>query len=185
MGLHYDEVGEWSEIKLDIVKRYATEYSKIMASQGRFKHYYIDAFAGPGVHIARGRGEMIKGSPLNALDVEHAFAGYHFIDADGDRIEQLRGLVGQRPDVQIYTGDCNKILPEEIFPKVKYDDYKRALCLLDPYGIHLNWSVVETAGKMQSVEIFHNFIIMDINMNVLRKDPLDVDPKQAARLTRS
>ena len=40
---------------------------------------------------------------------------------------------------------------------------RRALCLLDPYNINLKWEVIETAGKMGSVEVFLNFMIMDIN----------------------
>ncbi len=28
-----DEIGPWSEVKLEILKRYATEYSKILANQ--------------------------------------------------------------------------------------------------------------------------------------------------------
>ena len=40
------------------------------------------------------------------------------------------------------------------------------------------------AGKMGTVEIFLNFMIMDINMNVLRNDPGNVDPIQTARMNR-
>ena len=37
---------------------------------------------------------------------------------------------------------------------------------------------------MGTVEIFLNFMIMDINMNVLRNDPGNVDPIQTARMNR-
>ena len=37
---------------------------------------------------------------------------------------------------------------------------------------------------MRSIEIFLNFPIMDINRNVLRRDPTAIDPNQADRLTR-
>ncbi len=30
-----DEIGPWSEVKLDILKRYAVEYSKILSSHER------------------------------------------------------------------------------------------------------------------------------------------------------
>jgi three-Cys-motif partner protein len=55
---------------------------------------------------------------------------------------------------------------------------------LDPYGLHLDWKVIHAAGKMQSVEIFLNFSIMDINRNVLRKDPGNVLTEQVDRLNR-
>jgi hypothetical protein len=44
-SLRYDEIGYWSEIKLDIIKEYASAYSRIMSSQTspQFYHLYIDA----------------------------------------------------------------------------------------------------------------------------------------------
>ena len=38
-----------------------------------------------------------------------------------------------------------------------------------PYNINLAWEVIETAGKSGSIEIFLNFMTMDINRNALRK----------------
>jgi len=96
----------------------------------------------------------------------------------------LLELAGRRSDVHAYTGDCNEILPRDVFPFVEYDDYRRALCLLDPYNIDLAWEVVALAGKMRSIEIFLNFMVMDMNMNVLLRDPSKVDPKQVARMNR-
>ncbi len=51
----YDEIGYWSEIKLDIIKDYAAAYSRILSSQKNpnFYHIYIDAFAGAGKHISK------------------------------------------------------------------------------------------------------------------------------------
>jgi three-Cys-motif partner protein len=55
--------------------------------------------------------------------------------------------------------------------------------LLDPYDLNPSWEVVQTAGKMGSIEIFLNFMIMDANMNVLRRNTDSVSPDQAARMT--
>jgi hypothetical protein len=33
----------------------------------------------------------------------------------------------------------------------------------------LRWAVIETAGKSESIEIFLNFMVMDINRNAMRK----------------
>jgi three-Cys-motif partner protein len=185
MKLLYDEIGSWSEIKLEIVRKYAAAYSTIMARQSSIKkHIYVDAFAGPGVHISRTTGDFVLGSPLNALRIEPPFKEFHFIDADGNRAAQLKELAGNRPDVFPYEGDCNGILPEKIFPRAQYSEYTRALCLLDPYNIDLSWEVVKAAGQMRSIEIFLNFMIMDANMNVLRHDPEKADPRQVARMNR-
>jgi hypothetical protein len=55
-----DEIGYWSEIKLDIVSEYAQAYSTVLAKQQVIKKYlYIDAFAGAGVHISKQTGEYI------------------------------------------------------------------------------------------------------------------------------
>ena len=136
MKPEYDTVGYWSEVKIEIVRAYATEYSKIMAKQS-FKHIYIDGFAGQGVNLSRTSGEYIPGSPLNALLVRPPFREFHFIDADGNRAERLRQIAGNQANVFTYEGDCNDILPRKVFPRAEFKDYSRALCLLDPYNIDL------------------------------------------------
>ena len=165
------------------MRAYATEYSKIMAKQG-FKHIYIDAFAGPGVHVSRASGEYIPGSPLNALLVQPPFRELHFIDADGNRAERLRQLARNQSNVFTYEGDCSDILPKKVFPRAKFEDYSRALCLLDPYNIDLSWQLVSQAGAMGTIEIFLNFMIMDVNMNVLMHNPEKVDSRQIERMNR-
>jgi len=179
----FDEIGVWSEVKLDIVREYAVKYSTILAKQ-KLKHIYIDAFAGPGILLSRQTGEWVLGSPLNALAIQPPFKEFHFIDADGNRAAQLKELAGNRPEVFTYDGDCNEILPSEVFPRAKYSKFGRALCLLDPYNIDVSWEVVALAGRMRSIEIFLNFMIMDMNMNILLHDPEKVDPRQIARMNR-
>jgi three-Cys-motif partner protein len=179
----YDEIGYWSEVKLDIIKKYASGYSTIMNKQKNIRDYlYIDAFAGPEVHIKKQTNQFITGSALNALVVSPAFPEHHFIDLDGDKVDRLRQIVGERRDVFFYKGDCNKVLLAEIFPRCQYEDYRRALCLLDPYGLNVNWEVLQKAGEMKSVEIFYNFMIMDANMNVLWRSPERVQASQVARM---
>ena len=113
-GLRFDEIGNWSEIKLDIVKKYAAAYSKIINSK-KLEPVYIDAFAGPGLHISRATKEFVSGSPLNALLVRPTFVEYHFIDLKSEKTASLREIIGDRPDVHIYPGDCNEILLHQEF----------------------------------------------------------------------
>jgi three-Cys-motif partner protein len=181
--LRLDEVGYWSEVKLDIVRKYAQAYSTIMAKQAFKGHVYIDAFAGAGSHISRATRGMVAGSPLNALQVVPPFSELHFIDMDGTRAEELRRLTESDGRVKVHDGDCNRILLREVLPYCRYEDYRRALCLLDPYGLNVNWEVLQTAGGMKSVEVFYNFMIMDANMNVFLRDPSKITPEQAARMT--
>jgi three-Cys-motif partner protein len=181
-----DEIGYWSELKLEIVKKYAAAYSTILSAQKSppLKHSYIDGFAGAGVHIAKRTGEFIPGSPLNALNIKPPFKHHYLIDLDGDRAEHLREVTKERNDVSVYQGDCNAVLRDQVFPKVRYDDFRRALCLLDPYALNLDWGVVAKAGAMKSIEIFLNFMVMDMNMNVLWKNPEGVSPAQMDRMNR-
>ncbi len=84
----------------------------------------------------------------------------------------------------MHEGDCNEILLSRVFPGAKYEDRRRALCLLDRYNIDVSWDVVYTAGRMKSIEIFLNFMVMDMNMNVLLLDPTKAAPAQVAKMTR-
>jgi len=181
----YDEIGYWSEVKLDIIRKYASAYSTIMnkhKQKGIQSYLYIDAFSGAGVHIKKQTHEFIAGSPLNALVISPAFPEFHFIDLDGDKVDKLRQIVGDRRDVFFHKGDCNKVLLVEVFPRCRYEDYRRALCLLDPYGLNVNWDVLQKAGEMKSIEIFYNFMIMDANMNVFWRSPEKVQVSQVARM---
>jgi three-Cys-motif partner protein len=178
-----DEVGIWSEVKLEIIRRYAVEYSTILSKQSNIRRYiYIDGFAGAGRHVSKTTGKEIPGSPSNALDISPRFTEYHWVDLNSGRVAELKRLAKDHPDVTVYEGDCNSILLSEVFPRCRFEDYSRALCLLDPYGLNVNWQVLKTAGRMKSIEVFYNFMIMDANMNVLWSNPDHVSPVQAARM---
>jgi len=169
----FDEIGYWSELKLEIIRKYATAYSQILSSRSNpsFTHVYIDAFAGGGIHISRESGDFVLGSPLNALQVKPPFREIHLIDLDGDKTQQLIDLIQGDPRVTIYSGDCNEILLNDVYERVKYEDYRRGLCLLDPYGLQLNWQIIEQAGKMRTIDMFLNFPVMDMNRNALWRNP--------------
>lgn len=178
-----DEIGVWSEIKLDIIKEYASAFTTIMRKQDWCKGYgYIDAFAGAGIHISRKTGEFVLGSPLNALQIENPFTEYHYIDIDRQKAEVLDQLTREYPNVSVYQEDCNEVLTSKILPSLSYESMKRALCILDPYGLHLRWETIAAAAKPRTTEIFLNFPLMDMNRNVLHKDLVSADPGQIERM---
>lgn len=183
-GLRLDPIGYWSELKLDIIRKYASAYSVILSQQQRIRgHLYIDGFAGAGTHISRTTGQMVPGSPLNAMSIRPGFSELHLIDLDGTRTTELRRITADDRRVTVHDGDCNQVLLQDVFPKCRYKDFRRALCVLDPYGLTVGWEVLQTAGGMESIEIFYNFMIMDANMNVLMRNPDKLDPEQAVRMT--
>jgi three-Cys-motif partner protein len=164
--LQFDEVGAWSELKLEILKKYCSAYSALLARK-KLHHAYIEGFAGAGQHVSRLSKKLIAGSPLNALRIEPPFEEYYLVDVNPHRAEALRRETLEKRNVHVYCGDSNEILISEVFPKIKYEEYKRALCILDPYGLHLNWEVMASAAASGTIEIFLNFPILDMNRNVL------------------
>jgi three-Cys-motif partner protein len=179
----YDEIGYWSEIKLDIFKKYASAYTTIMHAHPSIKKYiYIDAFAGSGLHYSKNKSTIISGSPINALSIETPFSEMHLIDLHRGKVSALRKKIGLREDVFTYEDDANEVLLKNIFPRCRYEDFHRALCVLDPYGLSVNWSVLQEAGKMRSIDVFYNFMIMDANMNIFLHDPNRVTPEQVKRM---
>lgn len=179
--LKLDEIGEWSELKLDILKKYAGAYCTILKAR-RLHPIYIDGFAGAGVHVRKNTKELVPGSPLNALRIQPQFDQHHWIDLDESKVAALKRQTAGLKHVHIYGGDANKILLDEVFPKISFEKFERALCILDPYGLHLNWEVINTAAKMGTVEIFLNFPMLDMNRNVLLWEPTNASQDDVTRM---
>lgn len=188
-GGNLDKIGDWSVDKLDILKAYSEQYALILQHQTttrgtpQFHSGYIDGFAGAGEHIQKSTGNIIPGSPVIALNLPTKFDEYHFVDLDPERVKRLQQLCQGHANAHVHQGDCNQVLLNSLFPKFRYQDFRRALCLLDPYGMHLNWKVLATAGAMRSIEVFLNFPVMDINRNAKRKDLNQVEADHRARMT--
>ncbi len=181
--MNLDEIGPWSEIKLDILRDYAAPYSRILSSHG-FHHGYIDAFSGPGLHVRRKGKEEVLGSPLVALGVEPPFDEYHFIDLDGEKVDFLRKQVGSRATVMFYNADSNTVLIDSILPRFSYAKRTRALCVLDPYKLTLDWNVVCAAGRSSAVEVFINFPVMQMNRNCKQETISEILPGELHAMDR-
>lgn len=183
-ALRFDEVGAWSVLKLEIIEQYGSAYTKAFGGRGsRLKKYYIDGFSGPGVHIARGTGEQIEGSPTRALKISPPFDGFYFIDIAADKTTYLKKLCEGCTDVHIHTGDANAYL-RALLPTIQFHLFNRALCLLDPYGLQLDWDVVELAGRSKAVDLFLNFPVMDMNRNAIWRSPARAAPEGIERMNR-
>ena len=99
------------------------------------------------------------------------FDGFCFIDLNADKTEYLRAICGDRPDVDIHTGDSNKYLTQKVLPAIQYEKFTRALCLLDPYALQLDWDIILQAGQYKAVDMFLNFPVMDMNRNAIWRHP--------------
>lgn len=181
---YYDRLGQWSQIKHDILVGYALEYTKILAKRIQFNKVYIDSFAGAGIAVDKATGELVGGSAYRMLfHVDPPFDRYHFIELDEQKVDSLRAEFGDDKRVHIHHGDANAVLLNEILPTCQWNQYVRALCLLDPYGLTVPWEVVTEIAKARTTEIFFNFMVEGANRNVLYKDLSKVSGARRQLLT--
>jgi three-Cys-motif partner protein len=181
-----DRLGEWSLVKHEIISKYASTYTTILSKQ-RFARriVYIDGFAGAGVAIDGETGEYVPGSAVRALEIQPEFDEYHFIELDDRKRSLLRRLTENNPRVTVHRGDCHRVLVEDVLPRCLYEDYSRGLCLLDPYGLTVDYGLLQRIGAMKSVEIFFNFMVVSANRNVLWTDPARVSRSRWPLLTKA
>jgi three-Cys-motif partner protein len=180
----FDEIGCWSELKLEIVEKYGAAYTGAFANQRKLKKFYIDAFSGGGVHLSKRSQEQVEGSPARALKISPPFDRFYFIDMDENKTAHLATLCAGRTDVDIHTGDATLYLTRTLLPMIKYEKFNRALCLLDPYGLHLDWEVMLQAGKSRAIDMFLNFPVMDMNRNAIWKNPDQAPQDGVVRMNR-
>src|SRR5688572_23913112 len=109
-------VGRWAREKLERLGKYLSAYTTIMKGEGAWCQgfHYIDAFAGPGFHLLRDedtggiasayvpmfdeaefdplpveRQALLAGSPRVALELNHPFTNYVFVERSPTRIATL------------------------------------------------------------------------------------------------
>jgi hypothetical protein len=154
-----DAIPAWSQLKLDIVRRYGAAYSTISSRQPGLAHYWIDGFIRSGTDTATAPRphEFAPGSALNALLVTPPFRHHYLVNLDGQRVDAVRRAVGGRADVTLLEGDATRALLEEVLPRVRQEDYRRALCVLDPCPPGPDWRVIELAGRLRTIDLFVAF----------------------------
>jgi three-Cys-motif partner protein len=180
----FDEISHWSELKLEIVEKYGAAYTKAFANQKRLKKFYIDAFSGAGVHLSKRTRGQVEGSPARALKVFPPFDHFYFIDMDPNKTRYLATLCKGRTDVDIVTDDATSYLTQKLLPTIQYKKFNRALCLLDPYGLHLDWDVMLQAGQSKAIDLFLNFPVMDMNRNAIWHAPKNAPKEGIERMNR-
>jgi three-Cys-motif partner protein len=169
-----DEVGPWTEVKVQIVREYALNFQKIIQSKRsyNFRSVYMDGFAGTGILLSDTRRDVIGGTAAEVMNVQPLFDEYHFIELNPHKVKILREVLGVMDDaddlVRVHRGDCNAILLQELLPTMTYDSYRKGLLFLDPYGLHVDWKVVIAAGRSGCIDLLINFPIMHMNRSVLR-----------------
>jgi len=183
--------GDWTKEKLDLLAKYLSAYVKIFTKnpQAQFFHtVYVDAFAGTG-YIRRARKdiaqfglfeelsedeakEYTKGSAVRALEVEPGFKEYLFVERDPHRFRELESLKERYPGkmISVKNVDANEYLKSWC----SETDWRktRAVIFLDPYGMQVEWSLVEQIAGTHGVDLWLLFPLGAAVMRLLKKREL-------------
>lgn len=191
--------GDWTEDKLDRLTAYLAAYMQAMKNQP-FRKIYVDAFASTGYRATGSRkspqeqllielGEpeaqgFLKGSASRALDIEPGFDEYLFIEKDpksARELENLRGNYPARSDrMQIITADANDYL-KQWCGRLDWSR-NRAVLFLDPFGMQVEWALLEAIAKTKAIDVWLLFPFVGVNRHLTRGEP---PPEEwAARITK-
>jgi three-Cys-motif partner protein len=182
--------GSWTADKLERVRKYLVAYTTIFNKNKKAQFLtsiYVDAFAGTGSRGRRKRqAEMdplfedpdrkgfLKGSARIALEVEPPFKRYLFIENNPKYALELQKLKEQFPDkagrVRIVQEEANSYLKKWC---AATDWSKcRAVVFLDPYGMEVEWSLLEALGKTKAVDLWMLFPLgIAVNRMLTRNEP--------------
>jgi three-Cys-motif partner protein len=190
--------GTWTEDKLNRLTDYLTAYMQAMKNQP-FRKIYVDAFANTGYRVVSPKspsqeqlflelGEpevqgFLKGSAYRALEIEPSFSEYLFIEIDPKHSKELQNLKTLHPNladrIQIVTADANEYLKQWC---VTTDwSRTRAVLFLDPFGMQVEWSLLEAIARTKAIDVWLLFPIVGISRHLTQRKP---PAEWAARITR-
>ena len=99
-------------------------------------------------------------------------------------MEKLKEKFPRRAaSIKIKVGDANAELAQLCDPKMDWN-YRRAVLFLDPYGMQVEWSTIEGAGRTKRIDMLFLFPLGMGVMRLLRRDPSQIPPENAKCLTR-
>ena len=192
--------GDWTEQKLECVRKYLRAYATIMRKQP-FHFAYIDAFAGTGYREMESDDDTDQlmfpylaspevtsfhdGSARNALEVEPLFTKYVFIEKNRDKYAELNALKQEHllksefseDMIECVHGEANEYLKN--LCQKNWENH-RALVFLDPYGMQVEWETIEAIAKTQAIDLWILFPLGTVNR--LLKNDGEIRPAFQARL---
>lgn len=178
-------VGPWAKEKLECLGKYLHAYTTILRKQQWCEGFiYFDAFAGAGkaplrqydkpeqeenlllsvagyINEEEAEAETyVHGSPKVALNLEHPFTEYIFIEKSAERVNELAEIQkehGDKRKITILEGDANEQIKNHLLKEGSYNWKKyRAVAFLDPFGMQVPWSTIEAIGKTGAIELILN-----------------------------
>jgi len=152
-----DEIGSWTELKLDYIRRYLNAYSNILKSGNYQEYYFIDGFASYGICRCRISKKTIYGSPLIALSVKPPFTKYFFIELEEEKIIKLKEIAKKhfpKANIVLIIGDCN-IKIDSVLEQI--GEYTPFITLFDPQAGDLYLRTIQKISQKKKAEVLINF----------------------------
>lgn len=172
--------GNWTEVKLARLAKYLIAYCTIFSKNVRaqfFNTWYVDAFAGTGsrsapdvpsksadlfqdVYEDADTKEYRDGSAQIALGLSSPFDHYLFIEKSKSRVDALRTTI-ERVHANLLLrcdfkhGDANEVL--KTWCKERNWHKERAVVFLDPYGMQVEWTTVQTLARTKAIDLWYLF----------------------------
>ncbi|MGE0084866.1 MAG: three-Cys-motif partner protein TcmP [Desulfococcaceae bacterium] len=179
--------GQWTEEKLNRIKKYLHEYMKIFTTNTRASKLhtiYVDAFAGTGYRSPKKSDKTVrllfddndafafqKGSARIALESDPPFNEYIFVEKSPEytgELEKLRLQFPQHHNIRIVMEDANSFLQSWC---IQNDwRFKRAVVFLDPYGMAVDWKTIELTAQTGAVDLWLLFPLGQAVNRILTKD---------------
>lgn len=175
-GLPIREFGPWVVEKLDYLKRYIDMFETSMHGKPWRERHFIDLFAGTGKCRVAGTETVCLGSSLLALTTPHPFTHYFFVDREVQNVDALTQRCSGATTSLILDcrpGDGN-ILVNEIVQHIRNVDQTYSagawsslnLAFLDPDGLELRWTTVETLASAHSMDLIIHYPQGALNRNL-------------------
>jgi three-Cys-motif partner protein len=176
--------GRWTDKKLELVHKYLQAYTIIFnrnPNTQKLHTIYLDAFAGTGYrNLPTGRDEN-----RIALEVEPPFKEYIFIENDPEYAHELENLrvdfLATRPNIHIHNENANTFL-QTWLQRANWHT-TRAVVFLDPYGMQVDWEIIESIGQAKAIDLWLLFPL-GVAVNRLLTKSAPPPKKWASALTR-
>ena len=137
--------GPWVLDKLAILACYLREFA--IASRAARRWYYVDGFAGPGVHLV-GERRWVPGSALVALRTEPEYRRCVLLEEHRVAVEALEARTAPFGDrAVVERRNANDDLADLVYTHVSLT--QPCLCLFDPEDAELQWSTVTAVADLK------------------------------------
>ena len=155
--------GQWTQDKLEILRRYLDAYTSALKNHPRFRLVYVDAFASEGLWRPGSESgytsddyndfrELRDGSPKIALEIQDKpFDRFVFIEKATGRCNSLAYLKVEYSswDIEIRNEDANAEITA-FCDNMRTSD--RTVVFIDPFATQVSWDTVVKLARTKKVD---------------------------------